>query len=199
MPASVFGLPTHMLVLHAVVVLVPLTALGATLLAVAPRLRPCLTWPTLVLLTAALVSVPVATASGNTLLAELAASGALGGPALEKTLLHRELGEQVLAPTAVLWALTVALAALTSPRLFPVLTRAPALTGTGSGPPAPGPGTGTGAHRSPAAAGGARRPAPPRALVTAVAVLAVLAAGAATVQTVRAGHAGSTAVWNPGG
>lgn len=36
---TVFGLPTHALVVHAVVVLLPLAAVGGVLVAVAPRLR----------------------------------------------------------------------------------------------------------------------------------------------------------------
>lgn len=37
------------------------------------------------------------------------------------------------------------------------------------------------------------------AVITALAVVAVLLAGVSIVQVVRTGHAGSTAVWNPGG
>jgi hypothetical protein len=50
------GLPLHPLVVHAVVVLVPLTVLLAIVFAVVPKLRWLLRWP---LLAAALVSVVV--------------------------------------------------------------------------------------------------------------------------------------------
>jgi hypothetical protein len=43
-----FGLPMHVLVIHAVVVLVPLTALAALVYAVVPRWRWVLRWPMLV-------------------------------------------------------------------------------------------------------------------------------------------------------
>lgn len=45
---QVFGLPMHALVIHAVVVFVPLTALTALVYAVVPRWRWLLRWPLLV-------------------------------------------------------------------------------------------------------------------------------------------------------
>lgn len=160
-PQTVYGVPSHLLVLHAVVVLVPLSALGVVLMAVARRTRPILRWPVLAVLTAALAAVPAATTTGTALLQRQLADGALGGSALEKVQLHQQLGELVLWPVLGLWLATVALVALDR------RARAPR-RGNGR-------------------------------LLPAVAVLAVVLAGAATVQTVRAGHAGATAVWNPGG
>ena len=43
---TIFGLPVHALVIHAVVVLLLLAALGVVLMAAMPRWRPALRWPT---------------------------------------------------------------------------------------------------------------------------------------------------------
>jgi len=64
---TVSGLPLHVLVIHAVVVLVPLTVLATIALAVLPRWRWLLRWPTAA---AAVVCVPLsflATSSGESL------------------------------------------------------------------------------------------------------------------------------------
>jgi hypothetical protein len=155
-PETVFGLPLHVLAIHAVVVLVPLATIGVLLMAVMPRTRPILRWPVLFVLTAGLVSVPVTTRSGLAFKDRLVAGGSLGGSALEKVTLHQQLGELVIWPTLAAWLLTLAFLALERTRC-----RA--------------------------------------AAVSVVAALAVLASVAATVQVVRTGHAGATAVWNPGG
>ena len=159
MPETVFGLPTHILSIHAVVVLVPLSAVGVVLMALVPPLRKLLRWPVLAVLTAALVAVPVAVQTGELLMARLVRDGALGGPVLDKVRLHQELGEQVLWPVLGLWIFAVGLVAVDHTRR-PVARRGP--------------------------------------LLTVLAALAVVAAGLATLQVIRTGHAGATAVWNPG-
>ena len=159
MPETVFGLPTHILSIHAVVVLVPLSATGVVLMALVPPLRRLLRWPVLAVLTAALVAVPVATQTGELLMARLVRDGALGGPVLDKVRLHQELGEQVLWPVLGLWIFTVGLV---------VADRT---------------------HRR------ARR----SRLLAVLVGLAVVTAALATLQVIRTGHAGATAVWNPGG
>lgn len=60
---QIFGLPTHILVVHAVVVLLPLAAVGAVVLAVAPRLIRTYGLPIGVLMLLAVAAVPVATRS----------------------------------------------------------------------------------------------------------------------------------------
>ncbi|MFG2053846.1 DUF2231 domain-containing protein [Micromonospora sp. NPDC048930] len=67
MPDNVNGLPVHPLVVHAVVVLLPLAALGVVALAVRPSWRG--RFGGLVLLVAALatVAIPLATSSGENL------------------------------------------------------------------------------------------------------------------------------------
>jgi hypothetical protein len=64
------GLPLHALVVHAAVVLTPLAALAALVLAVVPRWRYLTRWPTVVLSVVALVTVWVSRLSGDSLLDE---------------------------------------------------------------------------------------------------------------------------------
>lgn len=58
------GIPLHPLVVHAVVVLLPLAALGAVVIAVRRSWRRSLGIPVLLLALAGVAAVPVATASG---------------------------------------------------------------------------------------------------------------------------------------
>lgn len=82
---QVFGLPTHALVIHAVVVFVPLTVLGALVLAAVPRWRWLSRWPVLVGAVVSLGSAYVAKESGERLFA------GIGSP--EFVLSHKENGE----------------------------------------------------------------------------------------------------------
>jgi hypothetical protein len=66
-PATVFGLPTHAIVVHATVVLLPLAALVVLLHAFWPAARRRLGGGTPLLAGVALVLVPLATQSGETL------------------------------------------------------------------------------------------------------------------------------------
>lgn len=67
MPTQIGGIPLHPLVVHAVVVLLPLSALGVLALAVVPRWRK--NYATLVLVVTALATflVPVASSTGEDL------------------------------------------------------------------------------------------------------------------------------------
>jgi membrane-bound metal-dependent hydrolase YbcI (DUF457 family) len=62
---TVFGLPTHALVIHAVVVLLPLAAAGAVIVALVPRLRGAYGWLVVAAAAASAASVPIATHSGQ--------------------------------------------------------------------------------------------------------------------------------------
>ena len=99
---KIFGLPVHVLVVHAVVVLVPLCAIAAVLMFFSPTWRERLRWPQVVLLTVAAGSAFVAKQSGEALKVRL---GSFTNPSLER---HVTLGGK--APWIVLafWALTVA-------------------------------------------------------------------------------------------
>lgn len=105
---TVLGLPVHALVVHAVVVLVPLSALGVAAISVVPRWRVTFGPLVLAVTTAGLVMVPVATNSGEALEDRIDA----GGIVKEQIEDHVMWGDRVLWPTLVLWVLTVALVLL---------------------------------------------------------------------------------------
>jgi len=67
MPSTVFGLPTHAILVHATVVLVPLAALAVLLHAFWPAARRRLGFVTPLLALAALVLTPLSTESGEVL------------------------------------------------------------------------------------------------------------------------------------
>ncbi len=67
MESTLFGLPAHPLLVHAVVVLIPLAAIAMVLMVVAPRTRSHLVWATLVLAVAAAALTPWAAESGEEL------------------------------------------------------------------------------------------------------------------------------------
>jgi predicted membrane protein DUF2231 len=71
------GIPLHPLVVHAVVVVLPLAALGAVVIAVRRTWRRSLGIPVLVLALAGVGAVPVATATGEQLYAALGAQNPL--------------------------------------------------------------------------------------------------------------------------
>ena len=85
---TIFGLPVHAFVVHAVVVLLPLSALGVVLMAAVPRWRPpCAGRPWLSAL-AAVASIPVATRSGAALERRIGTSALIAD--------HRALGDTML-------------------------------------------------------------------------------------------------------
>jgi hypothetical protein len=76
-PATLFGLPAHALVVHATVVLVPLAALLLGLGALWPRVRRALGPLPALTGVGALVLVPITTSTGRTLKARLGFDNAL--------------------------------------------------------------------------------------------------------------------------
>lgn len=96
---TIFGIPAHPLIVHAVVVLVPLAALGAVAVAVSPWVRSHIGW--LVAVTAALnvLLVPLASGSGESL------EERVDETALMET--HAEMGE-LLLPWVIALALGIA-------------------------------------------------------------------------------------------
>lgn len=99
---TVDGIPLHPLVIHGVVVLLPLSALGAVLVAVRPKWRRAFGVPVLLVALVGVGAVPVATQTGGQLRDSLPGPN----PAIA---LHQERGETLL-PYAIgfLALLTVA-------------------------------------------------------------------------------------------
>ncbi|MCW2716604.1 DUF2231 domain-containing protein [Pseudonocardia sp.] len=64
---TINGIPAHPLVIHAVVVLLPLAALGAVLIAVRPRWRRAFGVPVLLVALVGVAAVPLATQTGEQL------------------------------------------------------------------------------------------------------------------------------------
>jgi hypothetical protein len=165
---KVFGLPTHALVIHLVVILLPAAALGGIAVALVPPLRR--RYGELVVLTAviAVAAVPVATHSGERLFLRKSATFGPGSD-LEAGLIarHITLGHQLWP-----WAVTLLIGVLLVAGL-PLLTRRDGRDGQRGG-------SGIGARA-----------------VTALAIVAVLVGGVgSTVMVVRIGHAGTKAVWS---
>jgi hypothetical protein len=102
------GLPVHALVVHAVVVLVPLGALGVVAMAVYPPWRKRFGSVVLGILTVGLVSVPIATRSGHALKSRIHVSGVIA----KQVQHHQNMGKLVIYPTIALWVLGVALVLL---------------------------------------------------------------------------------------
>lgn len=178
MPKEINGLPLHPLVVHAVVVLVPLTALIAVLFLV-PRFRRSLRWPMVVLALVSLASTFVARQSGLNLKQVLVPpqqAGSPPNPLLDPIDRHQHLANQ-------LWYLVIVF-------VIVVLIAAYVLRPDDEMGPFP-------AHRGdPGERGETTLDTVIRAVVAA---LVVVGAVAVVVQTVRTGEQGSRAVWNPTG
>ncbi|MBL7497911.1 hypothetical protein I6A84_12835 [Frankia sp. CNm7] len=97
MPNTVFGLPTHALVVHGTVVLVPLAALLLTVAALWPRLRYSLGPLPALGGAVGLILVPITTMSGDNLKDRLG----FESPAITK---HADLGDGLLPWVAALFA-----------------------------------------------------------------------------------------------
>jgi uncharacterized membrane protein len=91
-PETVVGIPLHPLVVHAVVVLVPLAALGTVLITLVPRWRGAYGWLVVAASALSFVLVPVATRAGRNLKESLG----LGGPVAEKVNEHQQMGQRVI-------------------------------------------------------------------------------------------------------
>ncbi|MFC0004749.1 DUF2231 domain-containing protein [Micromonospora siamensis] len=107
------GLPGHILVVHAVVVLVPLLALLAVAYGVLPRWRSRLGWAVAVLAVLAPIFAFVATESGEAFEEVLEERG-YPAQALEKIHEHSEYGENLLWFTVGLAVAALVLLVLTS-------------------------------------------------------------------------------------
>lgn len=197
---NIYGVPTHALVVHAVVVLLPLAALTGIAIALVPALRRRYGVVVLLLTAGAAASVPVAERSGSRLFdrqsARFGPDDVTEAGIMER---HADLAEKLLP-----WAL-VLLAGVALVVLPPLLARRSARSRRPAGADRTG--------SVPAAVGGAGAalpergerpawdervdPAPawtkPVALVAAV--VTVVGAVVSLILVVRIGHLGSEAAW----
>jgi hypothetical protein len=100
MPAFVTGLPLHVLVVHAVVVLVPLAVLGTILITVWPAARRRFGWLVVGITAVATACIPIATGSGEDLRDRLVPTDLIRQ--------HAHLGDELLVFVAGLLVVTVA-------------------------------------------------------------------------------------------
>ncbi|WP_285498925.1 DUF2231 domain-containing protein [Actinokineospora sp. NBRC 105648] len=170
------GLPAHILLVHAIVVLLPLSALLLVLCVAWGKARRALAGPNALLAAFALILVPITTDAGEWLERRVTRSSLLQA--------HTELGD-----TALYVAIPVAVLALVvwwRQRESTAAAR-PAASDADDSPKV-----------APAAKSVGRRaflaPAS-RPVTTVIAVLAVLAAGGACYQVYRIGDSGARATW----
>lgn len=111
---TVFDLPVHILVVHAVVVLGPLAALSALVYAAWPATRRYLGWPLLAVAALATASAYVATESGDELEDRLSADPTVSMEEFARIEVHTDLGDAAytallvllgVVAVCVLWAL----------------------------------------------------------------------------------------------
>jgi hypothetical protein len=168
---TVDGLPAHILLIHAVVVLIPLSALLLVLVATWPAARTRLVWSTAVISVLALISVPLTTDAGEWLERRVART------ALVHT--HTELGDSMLP-----WAIALAVVALV------VLARHLA-----SGRVAVGRHGGPGAALAESRSSTRDQQVGGLVLTVVVAVIAVVVAVGSVVTVYRIGESGARAAW----
>ncbi|NKQ53898.1 hypothetical protein HFP15_13505 [Amycolatopsis sp. K13G38] len=101
MPAFIAGLPLHVLIVHAVVVLVPLSVLATVTIAVWPAARRRFGWIVVGLTAVATICIPLATSSGEDLRDRLASTDLIRQ--------HAHLGDQLLVFVAGLLVVAFAL------------------------------------------------------------------------------------------
>jgi uncharacterized membrane protein len=169
MPEFIDGLPLHPLLVHGVVVLVPLAALGAILVSVWAKARHRIGWIVFALAAVASIMVPLAVNTGEALERKLPADN----PLIER---HASLGDDLL-----IFVLPMALGLLALLVIERVVSQqGRAVRGTAPG----GPTLTTGV--------------PTWAKIGAIAAIVVTVAFSAgsLVQVYRIGEAGSRAVWD---
>lgn len=170
------GLPLHALVVHAAVVLVPLSGLLGVLFAV-PRTRAWSRWPLPVVSVLALGSTFVATRSGAVLERALGLDAATGeNPAAALVERHSELGDQLLYLMLAYAVVAVAASALAGRRTTPARTAGEDAAGED-------------------AAG--ERGSGGRPVAMGLSMLLVVGAVLISTWTYRVGDLGARAVWDP--
>jgi hypothetical protein len=177
---TVGGLPAHILLVHAVIVLLPLTAVAVVLVAVWPAARRRLTEATAALAVVTTVVVPVTTDAGEWLERRVPRTALIRA--------HAEIGD-----TVVPWAIGLAVVAVAF--LVRVLLARRAARGTVEVAAGGGPGT----ARATSVLGGTTEKDTGlpggRVVSVALAVIAVVVAVGSVVTVYRVGESGSRAVW----
>ncbi len=168
MPEEIFGIPAHPLMVHAPVVLVPLTALVAFVYGLVPPLRRHVGW-----LLALLALASAGTAVGAVLSGEAFAAKLGSSPAITR---HQDLGETMRNAALLLAVVAVALVVVDWIRI-----RRGRAAAANDGP---------GAAASP---GSGRLLLVGVSVVLTLGLLGL--AGVATAYAVRAGHTGAEMVW----
>ncbi len=186
------GLPAHILLVHLIVVLVPLTAISLLLCAFWPAARRRLVWPTLVLAFAGMVATPVTTEAGEWLQRRVADTP------LVRT--HASLGDTLLPWTVGLFLLSAVIAALhvrnrRRERADALDAGAPAAAGAPGWPPTGGGGDEVMTVAAPVAVA-PRRSRLDTVAAIAVPVFAVVLAVGSSVAVYRIGDSGAQAVWH---
>ena len=164
---NLFGLPAHPLLVHAVVVLVPLTAVGAVAAAFWPAARARVGWLVAAVAVGDVVLLPFVTGSGERLEERLGEN-----PLVQR---HAQMGDHLLP-----WAAGLAVMAVAIMLIDRYAARAAAGDGHGDGP---GAARRTVWHQR-AWAG-----------VAALVLTSVVATGT-LVEVVRIGHSGAKASWS---
>lgn len=113
--SSLFGLPAHPLIVHAVVVLVPLAAVGAIAVVLSTWVRGHIGWLVAACAVASALLVPLATGSGESL-----EEGVPQSALLEK---HTQMGEQLLP-----WVLILTVGIVVAMALGHLLSRRSSVT-----------------------------------------------------------------------
>jgi len=111
-PTKIFGLPAHVLLIHLVVVLVPLTSLAVVLHAAWPAARRRLGVVTPLLGLVSLVLVPVTTNAGDYLERFLITQRHYGGQVVTAIERHERLGRELIWYAIALFVVTVGVWAL---------------------------------------------------------------------------------------
>lgn len=112
---NIFGVPAHPLIVHAVVVLVPLAALGAIAVVLSPWVRSHIAWLVAAIAVGNVLLVPLATGSGESLEERVHETALVEA--------HTEMGEQLMP-----WVIGLALGIVVFLVLAMLASRRPAQT-----------------------------------------------------------------------
>jgi hypothetical protein len=128
MPTFISNLPVHVLVVHAVVVLVPLAVLGSIVVVAWPAGCRRYGWLVVAVTTVATAFIPIATSTGEGLEHRLPRTALISA--------HTELGDQLLAFVVAMLVLVAAFVTLHHRNQAPARHEGP---GTATAPPLAGP------------------------------------------------------------